>query len=136
MPNSAQNDIASGDLQQFNVSIGLNIQSKLQDWPGRQSVQYGAVKNLVSGDFHSLADFKTQMTMYSSISHTLRVAWRLIEQLVPNNAQLLATLISIPGFGKVGQQVLSLVGISNILVAPQNILQNPTQFNATINSLT
>lgn len=136
MPNSAQSDISSGVLQQFNVSIGLNLQSKLQDWPSRQSTQYGAVKNLVSGDFHSLADFKTQMTMYSSVSHTLRIAWGLIKQLVPNNAQLLATLVNIPGFGKVGQQVLSLVGISNILVAPQNILQNPVQLQATIKSIT
>lgn len=135
MATAVQDNLASGILDQFHVTIGLNLQSKLQDWQGRQSIQYGAQKGLMKQDWHSLSDFNFQMNLYSSASHTLRVAWRLIKALVPNNPKLLATLVTIPGFGQVGKQVLSLVGISNIIVAPQNILQDRNQFNATISAI-
>lgn len=135
MPNVVQSNLASGILNQFHVSIGLNLQNKLQDWQGRQAIQYGAVKGLMNKDFHGLQDFYSEMDKYSTAGRTLRIAWRLIKAIVPNNPKLLATLVSIPGFGQVGKQVLSLIGISSILVAPQDILKNQTQFNATIASI-
>lgn len=135
MANEVQSQLASGILDQFHVSIGLNLQSKLQDWQGRQMTQYGSIKGLMNADWHGLADFDFQMSLYSSANHILRIAWKLIKSLVPNNPKILLTLIKIPGFGQVGMQVLSLIGISNILVAPQDILKNANTFNATIKSV-
>lgn len=135
MGNLVQSNLASGILNQFHVNIGLNLQSKLQDWQGRQSVQYGAMKGLMNKDWHGLSDFNFELGLYSSTSGKLRAAWRVIKSIVPNNPKTLATLIRIPGFGQVGQQVLSLVGISNILVVPQDILNNADTFNSTIKSV-
>lgn len=135
MGNQVQSQLASGILNQFHVTIGLNLQSKLQDWQGRQNIQYGAVKGLMNKDWHGLSDFNYEMGLYSATNNKLRAAWRVIKSLVPNNPKTLATLIRIPGFGQVGQQVLSLVGISNILVAPQDILKSQTKFNSTIASV-
>jgi hypothetical protein len=138
MSDQVQSNLASGILDQFHVSLGLNLQTKLQDWPGRQSLQYGSMKGLMNQDWHSLSDFKFQMNLYSSSSHTLRIAWSLIKNLVLNNAKMLASLIHLPAFGNVplGSQVLSLVGIQNVLVAPQNILTSQASFNSTIKSVT
>ncbi len=137
MPDQVQSNLASGILDQFHVSLGMNLQTKLQDWPGRQSLQYGSMKGLMNQDWHSLSDFKFQMNLYSSTSHTLRIAWSLIKNLILNNAKMLATLIHIPAFGSapLGSQVLSLVGIQNVLVAPQNILTSQQSFNSTIKSV-
>jgi len=132
---TVQANLSSADLAQFNVTIGLNLQNKLQDWPSRQQLQYGAVKGLATQDFHGLQDFDFQMSLYSSTHPLLESAWKVIKSIVPNNPKLLATLLNIPGFGKVGMQVLSLVGIQNIVVAPQSILKSSTQLNATITSL-
>lgn len=135
MGNQVQDQIASGILDQFHVSIGMNLQTKLQDWQGRQTIQYGAEKSLINKDFHGLSDFNFEMGLYSATHHTLRFAWRVIKSIVPNNPKTLATLITVPGFGQVGRQMLSLVGLSNILVAPQDILKNRNQFNSTITSV-
>lgn len=135
MANEVQSNLASGILNQFHVNIGMNLQSKLQDWQGRQQIQYGAVKGLMKSDWHGLDDFKTQMSSYSATFRQGRTAWAVIKALVPNNAKIIATLVKIPGFGQVGQQVLSLVGISNVLVAPQDILKSQSKFNATIASV-
>lgn len=132
---TVQATLAQQDLSQFNVRIGLNLQNKLQDWPGRQQIQYGAVKGLATKDFHGLQDFNFQLSLYSSTHALLESAWKIIKSIVPNNPKLLATLLTIPGFGQVGMQVLSLVGIQNIVVAPQSILQNSSQLKSTITSL-
>src|SRR5580692_7336309 len=121
MANTVQVSLASGILDQFHVSIGLNLQSKQQDWQGRQQTQYGAMKGLTNKDFHGLSDFNNEMSAYSATNGILRAAWQVIKSLVPNNPSVTATLVNIPGFGQVGQQVLSLVGASNILIAPQDI---------------
>lgn len=135
MGTNVQSQLAGAILNQFHVSIGLNLQSKLQDWSGRQSIQYGSMKGLMNADWHSLSDFQLQLSLYSSTHAILEAAWQVIKSMVPNNPQMLLTLLHIPGFGLVGQQVLSLVGISSILVAPQNILQNTNQFQSTIGSI-
>lgn len=132
---AVQSTLASQDLAQFNVSIGLNLQNKLQDWPSRQNLQYGAMKGLLYKDFHGLQDFYNEMAAYSATHIVLQTAWSVIQGIVPNNPTLLATLLTLPGFGLVGMQVLSLVGIQNIVVAPQSILQSSSQLNSTINSL-
>jgi hypothetical protein len=136
MANTVQVSLASGILDQFHVSIGLNLQSKQQDWQGRQQTQYGAMKGLTNKDFHGLSDFNNEMSAYSATNGILRAAWQVIKSLVPNNPSVTATLVNIPGFGQVGQQVLSLVGASNILIAPQDILTDQVTFNATISSVT
>lgn len=135
MGTSVQNSLSNQLLDQFNVSIGLNLQNKLQDWQGRQDIGYESIKVQLSKEWHSLPDFNFQLALYSTASHTLQIAWGLIKAIVPNNPKIVATLINIPGFGQVGSSVLSLVGISNILVAPQSILQNEQQFTSTISSL-
>lgn len=135
MANSVQSNLATGILNTFHVNIGLTLQSKEQDWQGRQNVQYGAIKGLMNSDWHSLADFNTEMSEYSATNGILVAAWAIIKNLVPNNPQLLATLISPPGFGKVGQQILSLVGVTNLVVAPQDILEDTDTFNSTISSV-
>jgi hypothetical protein len=135
MPNTVQNQLAAGILNKFHVTLGLNLQGKLQDWPSRQDTQYGAMKGLMNKDWHGLKDFKIQMTLYSSTHHLLMIAWQVIKSIVPNNATILATLTVIPGFGQVGKQLLSLIGIRNILVAPQDILKSRSQFNSTISSV-
>lgn len=136
MANQVQSQIASGILDQFHVSIGLNLQSKLQDWQGRQQIQYGAMKGLMQKDWHSLADFYFEMSLYSSTNNILRSAWSVIQSMVPNNPRVLSTLITLSNFGLVGQQILSLVGVTNIVVAPQDILKNQAQFNTAISSVT
>jgi hypothetical protein len=135
MADQVQLQLAAGLLNQFHVSIGLNLVHKLQDWPGRQQTQYGAVKGLMNKDWHSLSDFNSEMAKYSSASHTLRIAWALIKSIVPNNPKMLSTLVTIPGLGQVGPEMKSLVGITNILVAPQSILKNASQFQSTIKSI-
>ena len=135
MANTVQTQIASGILDQFHVTIGLSLQSKLQDWSSRQAMQYGSIKGLMNPDWHGLADFNSEMNLYSSTNLILRIAWGIISNLVPNNPQLTATLINIAGFGLVGQQVLSLVGVANIIMAPQDILTNPSEFASTIASV-
>jgi hypothetical protein len=135
MSSSVQNQLAGSVLDQFHVSIGLNLQNKLQDWPGRQQIQYDSMKGLMNKDWHGLQDFNDEMTMYSATHWILELAWSVIRNIVPNNPNILATLLQIPGFGQVGQSILSLVGIQNIIVAPQSILQNPTQLSSTIQSL-
>lgn len=137
MANQVQSQLAGGILDQFHVSIGLNIQSKLTDWSGRQDIQYESMKGLMNADWHSLSDFNFQMGLYSASSHTLRIAWQIIKNLVLKNAKMLATLAHIPSFGSVplGSSVLSLVGIQSILVAPTSILQNQQTFQATISSV-
>jgi hypothetical protein len=137
MSNEVQSNLSSGILDQFHVSIGLSLQNKLSNWQGRQDIQYESIKGLMNVDFHSLLDFKFQMAMYSSTNNILQVAWNLIQALVPNNAKLLATLIKLPSFGNIplGSSVLSLVGVSNIITAPQDILTDPSTFNSTISSV-
>lgn len=137
MANMVQSQLASGILDQFHVTIGLNLQNKLTDWPSRQSLQYGAQQGLMVKDWHSLSDFNNQMSLYSSSNIILRIAWQLIKNLVPNNPQLLATLVSIPAFGSnpLGSSVLSLVGVQNIVVAPQNILESQSSFSSAISSV-
>jgi hypothetical protein len=137
MANTVQSNLASGILDSFHVSIGLSLQSKLQNWQGRQDMQYESMKGLMNADFHSLLDFKFQMALYSSTNGILQIAWGLIQAMVPNNAKLLATLIRIPSFGNIplGSSVLSLVGVSNIITAPQDILTSQSQFNDTISSV-
>src|SRR5271170_6637064 len=98
---SVQTQLAGGLLTQFNVSIGLNLQSTLTDWPSRQNTQYGAMQGLMNNDWHSLSDFKFQMALYSSSFHAGRIAWALIKALVPSNLKMLATLLHIPAFGSV-----------------------------------
>jgi hypothetical protein len=135
MSNQVQSNLAAGILDQFHVNIGLNLQSKLQDWQNRQSIQYGAMKGLMKKDWHSLSDFYFQMSLYSSTDTILRNAWSVIQSLVPNNPRILATLVFLSSFGLVGQEILSLIGVSNIVVAPQDILLNKSQFNSTIASV-
>ena len=135
MSNTVENQIAQQVLNQFHVSLGLNIQAKLTDWQGRQQTQYGAIKGLLNKDWHSLADFKIQLQLYSNTSRKLRIAYAVIKSLIPNNAKLQATLINIPGFGYVGQQILSLSGINGILLSPQDILTNTKQFNNTVSAI-
>jgi hypothetical protein len=137
MANQVQNQLASGILDQFHVNIGLNLQTKLQDWSGRQDVAYESMKGLMVKDWHSLSDFNLQMSLYSATNLILRIAWDIIKNVVPNNPQMLATLVHIPGFGinPLGASVLSLVGVSNIIIAPQDILNNATTFQATISSV-
>lgn len=132
---SVQSDLAQQDLAQFNVSVGLNLQNKLEDWPSRQSIQYGSIKGLMLPDWHGLQDFDFQLSLYSSTHVLLEAAWQVIKTIVPNNPKILATLLTVPGFGRVGMQVLSLIGIRNVIVTPQNILQNANQLTSTINSL-
>src|SRR5665213_969777 len=136
MSNEVQSQFSTDILNQFHVSIGLSLQSKLNNWQGRQDIQYESIKGLMNVDFHSLLDFKFQMALYSSTNNILQAAWALIQALVPNNAKLLATLIRLPNFGNIplGSSVLSLVGVSNIVTAPQDILTNASQFQATISS--
>lgn len=136
MAHQIQSQLASGILDQFHVNIGLNLQNKLQDWQGRQQIQYGAIKGLMQKDWHSLADFYFEMSLYSSTDSLLRRAWSVIQNIVPNNPRVLSTLITVPNLGLVGQQVLSLVGVTNIIVAPQDILKDQDQFNAAISSVT
>ncbi len=137
MGNQVQSQLASGILNQFHVDIGLNLQSKLQDWSGRQDVQYESMKGLMNRDWHSLSDFNFQMSLYSSTNLILRAAWQVIQSLTPSNLQMLATLITIPSFGSVplGSSVLSLVGVENIIVAPQDILGDTNTFANTIGSI-
>jgi hypothetical protein len=135
MANQVQSTLASGILDSFHVSIGLSLQSKQQDWQGRQATQYGAMKGLTTQDFHGLADFNNEMSSYSSTNGILMSAWNIIKNLVPNNPTITSTLVNITGFGMVGQQVLSLVGVTNLLIAPQDVLQNSSTFDSTISSV-
>jgi len=135
MANTVQSNISSQVSNQFNVNIGLNLQSKLTDWPSRQDMQYESMKGNMNLDFHGLEDFNFQMAAYSATNGILSAAWNIIKGMAPNNPKLLMSLVKIPGFGQVGQSVLSLIGIQSILVAPQSILQNPTALASTIKSL-
>lgn len=137
MANNVQNQLAGGILDQFHVNIGLNLQTKLQDWSSRQDLQYESMKGLMNKDWHSIADFNFQLAQYSSTNLILRAAWAVIQSLVPNNPKMLATLIHIPSFGSnpLGSSVLSLVGVENLLVAPQDILGDADTFNSTISSV-
>lgn len=137
MANQVQSQLASGILDQFHVNIGLNLQSKLTDWSGRQDLQYESMKGLMNKDWHSLSDFYFQLSLYSSTNRILRIAWQLIKNLVPNNPKMAGTLVTLPKFSPnpVGRSVLSLVGVENILVASQDILKNRDQFNSTIASV-
>lgn len=136
MPSTVQDNLSTGILQQFHISIGTSLINKLQDWPTRQKIAYESMKGLMKDDWLGLQDFQVEMSRYSSTHIILRLAYATIQYMIPLNQRIAATLVTIPGMGLVGRFLLTLSGFQSVFIAPPDILQNSDQLNSTITSLT
>lgn len=130
-----QQQLASSLLGQFAVPLNISLISKSQDWPTRQKTGYEATKDNIRSEFHGLSDFKDQMKMYSnSLGLIGRIAWQVIQYLVPNNKDVLLTEITVPGMGPVGKFLLSLHGFAQVFSLPPQSLQSVSSTNNLLNS--
>src|SRR5271166_2694837 len=96
-----QANLSDQYLQQFNLPIGVSGMQKLQQFPALQKLGYAGQLGSMKQDFHGLSDFKSQMSKYSSVSHTLKIAFTLISAIIPNNPSIALLLKDIPGLGTV-----------------------------------
>src|SRR4051812_4379747 len=109
-------------LQQFNRSIGISGMQKLSQFPALQQLGYNGQLGSITKDFHGLKDFKSQLSKYSSVSHTLRLAWSLISFIVPNNAAIKGLLFSSPSLGTVGKMFSSIHNFGQVFsLSPQDL---------------
>lgn len=127
---SIQQQVSAQYLQAFNLPIGVSGMQKLQTFPALQQLGYAGQLSLMKADFHGLADFKSQMSVYSSISPTLTIAWNLIKAIVPNNANILAELFTAPGLGTVGLAFQSISGFGQVFALTPSNLQSPSATTA------
>ena len=112
-------------LAQFNKSVGVSGMQKLQQFPELQKLGHAGTLSHLKQDFHGLTDFKSQMAKYSSVSHTLRVAWALISAIAPNNPSIAAKLTSVPGLGSVGKDFLSIHNFGQVFSLSPGDLKTP-----------
>lgn len=112
-------------LQQFDRSVGVAGMQKLQEFPSLQKLGYHGQLGSMKNDFHGLTDFKTQMSKYSSVSKTLKIAWSLISAIVPNNISILRMLFTAPGLGTVGNAFKSIHGFGQVFALSAGDLKSP-----------
>lgn len=120
---TVQTSLAIGTVNQFGVPLSVSLVCKSQDWQTRQKISYQSIIDNIRQDFHGLADFKQQMTMYSNALGTSgKIAWQVIQALVPNNAKVLSEELEVAGMGLVGAFLLSIPGFGQVLgIVPQAV---------------
>ena len=109
-----QDQIAQDTMQQFHLPLSVSVIQKARDWPTRQKIAYEAIKSHLRDDFHSLEDFREQMELYSNTDKKLKLAWRVIKNLVPVNRKILKTLVTTSLLGKVGKFLLTIQGFDRV----------------------
>lgn len=112
-------------LQQFDRSIGVSGMQKLQSFPQLQKLGYAGQLGSMKSDFHGLSEFKSQMSKYSSVSHTLKIAYALIAGVIPNNPAIARKLFSSPELGTVGKDFQSIHGFGQVFALNPTDLQSP-----------
>lgn len=127
-----QYNISDDYLQQFNRPIGISGMQKLQQFPFLQKLGYNGQLGSMKNDFHGLLDFKAQLTKYSSVSRTLRLAWALIQAIVPNNVNISSLLISPPGLGQVGNLFQSVHNFGQVFALSPSDLTSPATVAAKV----
>lgn len=130
MANGDVQQITDSYLQQFNRSISVSAMQKLQQFPALQVLGYNGQLASMKKDFHGLNDFRDQMAKYSSVSHTLRIAWSIIQYMVPINASILALLFTSPSLGTVGNAFKSINGFGQVFALSPADLQSPATVDA------
>lgn len=120
---NVQSNLAVGVTSQFGMPLSVSMVCKSQNWKTRQKLAYEAMKDNIRKEFHGLADFKEQMSMYSnSLGLSGKIAWKIIQSLVPNNRQVLTTELEVAGMGLVGAFVLSIPGFAQVFgMVPQAV---------------
>lgn len=127
---TVQTQVSAQYLQAFNLPIGVSGMQKLQTFPALQKLGYAGQLGLMKADFHGLTDFKNQMSVYSSVSTTLTIAWNLIKAVVPNNPNILLELFTAPGLGTVGLAFQSISGFGQVFALTPSNLQSPSATTA------
>lgn len=120
-----QANLSDQYLQQFNLPIGVSGMQKLQQFPALQKLGYAGQLGSMKKDFHGLQDFKAQMSKYSSVSHTLKIAFSLISLIIPGNPSIALLLKDIPGLGSVGQDFLSIANFGKVFSLGPSDLTSP-----------
>jgi hypothetical protein len=125
-----QASISDQYLQTFDRSVGVSGMQKLQSFQELQKLGYAGQLGSMKQDFHGLKDFKNQMNTYSSTSRTLRIAWSLIQWIVPNNISIQSKLFTADGLGTVGQEFQSIHGFGQVFSLTPNDLKSPATVSA------
>lgn len=127
-----QQQVSAEYLAQFNLPIGVSGMQKLQSFPQLQVLGYNGQLGSMKNDFHGLQDFKSQMQTFSSVSTTLKIAWNLIKNIVPNNISIARMLISPPGLGSVGSAFQSISGFGQVFSLQPGDLATPATVKAKV----
>lgn len=125
-----QANISDQYLQTFDRSVGVSGMQKLQSFQELQKLGYAGQLGSMKKDFHGLSDFKNQMQAYSSANHILRIAWSLIQWIVPNNISIQSKLFSTDGLGTVGKEFQSIHGFGQVFSLTPSDLKSPATVSA------
>lgn len=123
-------DISDQYLQQFDRSVGVSGMQKLQEFPALQKLGYAGQLGSLKNDFHGLQDFRSQMDLYSSANHILKIAWSLIKNIVPNNPNIARMLFTAPGLGIVGDAFKSIHNFGQVFALSPGDLKSPETVQA------
>jgi len=132
---SVQTNISAGYLSSFERPIGVSVMSKLSSWPFLQQLGFAGALPLNSAAFHGLSDFYTQMSKYSSTHWILRIAWQVIQMMVPNNASVASMMYNDASLGQVGKQFQQLQNFGQVFALSPSELQQPSTVTTKVSAL-
>jgi len=132
---SVQTNISAGYLSSFERPIGVSVMSKLSSWPFLQQLGFAGALPLHSATFHGLSDFYTQMAKYSSTHWILRIAWQVIQMMVPNNASVASMMYNDASLGQVGRQFQQLQNFGQVFALSPSELQQPSTVTTKVSAL-
>lgn len=125
-----QDNVSDQYLEQFDRPIGVSGMQKLQEFPMLQQLGYNGQLSSMKNDFHGLQDFKDQMSKYSSVSHTLKIGFTIIQAIIPNNPSIGRLLITSPGMGTVGKLFSTIQGFGQVFALTPSDLASPSSVSA------
>lgn len=133
---SVQTNISTGYLSSFERPIAVSVMAKTNSWPFLQELGFAGSLQHQRDTFHGLNDFKKQMSKYSSTNYLLTAAWKVIQMLVPNNAEVSKLMYTDQSLGQVGTQFRQLQNFGQVFALSPDELQSPSAVNSKITALT
>lgn len=133
---SVQTNISSGYLSSFERPIAVSVMSKITSWPFLQELGFAGSLQHQKNTFHGLNDFKSQLSKYSSTNYLLASAWKVIQMLVPLNAEVSKLMYNDSSLGQVGNQFQQLQNFGQVFALSPAELQSPDTVSAKVTALT
>ena len=122
---SDQDLMSATALDQWDRPVTVAFIDQGQDWQSRQQIQYAAIKGLMKSDFLGLKDWQDQIQTYSKANPTqLSGPMAAIAGLVSQNARLMEDLTDDSELGLVGNYLLQVLGFTDIVLQPEQILNS------------